>query len=233
MLSPIRSPDAVFLPWDEDLFWFGLEKLPEASTAEKPRNAAVVSMTSAGCHIIRDKASFVFIRAGRFVHRPSQLDMMHVDVWSGGNNIALDAGTYSYNGSGIWRDVPFARSEYHNSITVDGRGFARRLSKFLFVPWPESHTVCYAISQKNNHGVSEATALWTLGVLFPNLKRANCWREKGTKILSNLCDELIYDDGGFSQHSANYHRLLLHLLAWTMVIGRMVRLHGFVDSSRS
>lgn len=130
-------------PWDEDLLWFGLDQLPEATTAEKEQKAAVVSMASAGCHIIRGTGSFVFIRAGSFVHRPTQLDMMHVDVWAGGNNIALDPGTYSYNAPGIWQDIPFARSGFHNSITVDGKEFAKKLSKFLFAPWPECKIVCH------------------------------------------------------------------------------------------
>jgi len=130
-------------PWDEDLFWFGLDQLPEATTAEKERRATAVSMVSAGCHIIRDKQSFVFIRAGSFAHRPCQLDMMHVDVWASGNNIAIDAGTYSYNGPGLWQEIPFARSDFHNSVTVDGKEFAERLSKFLFVPWPECKSVCH------------------------------------------------------------------------------------------
>ena len=78
-----------------------------------------------------------------------------------------------------------------------------------------------AISQKNNHGISEAVALWTLGVLFPNLKRAEVWKKKGTEVLANLCDELIYDDGGFCQHSANYHRLLLHVMAWTIQLAKI------------
>ena len=78
----------------------------------------------------------------------------------------------------------------------------------------EKH-IGYAISQKNNHGISEAVVLWTIGILFPELKQADRWRSRGLAVLKQLCLELIYDDGAFSQHSANYHRLVLHLLAWT------------------
>ena len=86
----------------------------------------------------------------------------------------------------------------------------------------EKH-ISYAISQKNNHGISEAVALWTIGILFPDLKPSKKWRAKGLAVLKQLCLELIYDDGAFSQHSANYHRLVLHLLAWTC---RLAQVNG-------
>ena len=78
----------------------------------------------------------------------------------------------------------------------------------------EKH-IGYAISQKNNHGISEAVALWTIGTLFPEFKQSKNWRSKGLSVLKQLCLELIYEDGAFSQHSTNYHRLVLHLLCWT------------------
>ena len=77
----------------------------------------------------------------------------------------------------------------------------------------EKH-ISYAISQKNNHGISEAVTLWTIGTLFPEFKQSRRWQAKGLAVLKQLCLELIYEDGAFSQHSANYHRLVLHLLCW-------------------
>lgn len=84
----------------------------------------------------------------------------------------------------------------------------------------EKH-ISYAISQKNNHGISEAVALWTIGTLFPDLRPAKKWRARGLAVLKQLCLELIYEDGAFSQHSANYHRLVLHLLAWTVRLAQV------------
>lgn len=74
----------------------------------------------------------------------------------------------------------------------------------------------YALSQKNNHGVSEAAGLFTAGIL---LGRSD-WAETGRRLLNELAKELIYDDGSFSQHSANYHRLMLHCYLWSIQIGR-------------
>lgn len=77
----------------------------------------------------------------------------------------------------------------------------------------------YALSQRNNHGISEALGLWTLGVLFPEFRSSAAWEEQGRFWLERLARELIYDDGGFCQHSANYHRLTLHAYVWALRLG--------------
>jgi asparagine synthase (glutamine-hydrolysing) len=79
--------------------------------------------------------------------------------------------------------------------------------------------IAYAISQENNHGVSEALGLWTVGLLFPEFRDAKRWKEKGRHYLEKLATELIYDDGSFVQHSVNYHRLMLHDYLWAMRLG--------------
>lgn len=79
----------------------------------------------------------------------------------------------------------------------------------------------YALSQRNNHGVSEAAGLWTIGLLFPELKHASVWRDTGRNHLEQLGRELIYDDGAFSQHSANYHRVMLHAYLWSIRLGEL------------
>lgn len=77
----------------------------------------------------------------------------------------------------------------------------------------------YALSQRNNHGISEGVGLWTIGVLFPELRAADAWRECGREVLEVCGRELIYDDGSFSQHSLNYQRLMLHDYLWALRLG--------------
>jgi hypothetical protein len=82
----------------------------------------------------------------------------------------------------------------------------------------EAH-IGYAISQKNNHSLSEAAGLWTIGLLFPELKGSARWRERGRYVLEAEVRRQIYADGAYIQHSANYHRLMLQLLAWSIRLG--------------
>lgn len=73
----------------------------------------------------------------------------------------------------------------------------------------------YAVSQNNNHATSEATGLFTAGVLLGKLP----WVARGRKLLESLSRTLIYNDGSFSQHSTNYHRLMLHTYLWAIRLG--------------
>ena len=81
----------------------------------------------------------------------------------------------------------------------------------------------YALSQQNNHGVSEAIGLQTVATFWPGLAGASEWYQTGLDALAGQCAELIGPDGGFSQHSSNYHRLLLQLLTWAEIVERSVR----------
>ena len=78
----------------------------------------------------------------------------------------------------------------------------------------------YALAQRNNHGVASAVGLLTAGTLWPGLRDAARWRRLGLETLSRETLALIAPDGGFSQHSSNYHRLLLRLLCWAEVTER-------------
>ncbi|QDQ40007.1 hypothetical protein E3226_006145 [Legionella geestiana] len=78
----------------------------------------------------------------------------------------------------------------------------------------------YAINQKNNHGISEGMGLWTAAVMFPRLRGAAAWRRHGMRILKKAAQALIYNDGSFSQHSTNYHRVMLHDYLWVLALAR-------------
>ncbi len=79
----------------------------------------------------------------------------------------------------------------------------------------------YARSQKNNHAFSEALGLWTVGLLFPEFKRAKKWRDQGRSILATETRRQIYNDGSFVQHSLNYHRVMMDDLLWAIQLGRI------------
>ena len=81
--------------------------------------------------------------------------------------------------------------------------------------------IVYARSQKNNHALSEATGLWTLGLLFPELRRAAAWRERGRRVICEEVERQIYADGSYVQHSTNYHRVMMDDLLWAIGLGKL------------
>jgi hypothetical protein len=89
----------------------------------------------------------------------------------------------------------------------------------------------YALNQNNNHGISEATGLFTGGVLFGDKD----WIKKGQNLLEHQVLDLVYSDGSFSQHSANYHRVMIHACLWAIQLGRANGINfseGFIEKVR-
>lgn len=72
-------------------------------------------------------------------------------------------------------------------------------------------TVQYAMAQDNNHGTSEAVALFMGGSWLRTLgdARGAAWEAMGRRLLENRGARLIGEQGTFSQYSLNYHRVML------------------------
>ena len=75
--------------------------------------------------------------------------MLHLDLWWQGQNIAVDAGTYSYNAPKPWNN-PLAHTAYHNTVTVDGMDQMDRVGKFLWVPWLRGYVLHIGRSGSGN-----------------------------------------------------------------------------------
>lgn len=80
-------------------------------------------------------------------------------------------------------------------------------------------TISYAMAQDNNHGTSEAAALFIGSLIvkknkrYHNDKQLDKWLLIGRNKIENRCQKLIANDGCFSQNSVNYHRLMLDTLS--------------------
>ena len=72
------------------------------------------------------------------------------------------------------------------------------------------HHINYAISQKNNHAISEAVGLMLIGQLFPEFRTAAAWKRRGRQVLEQEVRRQVYLDGSYVQHSMNYQRVMMH-----------------------
>jgi hypothetical protein len=90
-------------------------------------------------------------------------------------------------------------------------------------------TTEYAIGQDNNHGTSEAAALFIGGSWLRRhgVAGGESLMERGRLLLANRAARLIASDGSFSQHSLNYHRLMLETLSVAEVWRRHLELPSF------
>ena len=84
-------------------------------------------------------------------------------------------------------------------------------------------TLLYARAQDNNHLLVEALALYTAGVLFPEFRDARRWKSSGRQFIVRALEGQVFQDGGYIQHSMNYHRLALQAGIWGV---RLAELEG-------
>lgn len=92
------------------------------------------------------------------------------------------------------------------------RSFADVTARRVLADWR------YARSQRNNHIVSEAVGLLSVAALFPELDVSPAARSTGDRLLRDACSELVFEDGGTSQYSLNYHRVFLDNFVWARAI---------------
>lgn len=92
-------------------------------------------------------------------------------------------------------------------------------------------TMSYAIGQDNNHGTSEAAALFIGGswLQTQGVPCASHWAALGRRWLENRAARLIADDGSFSQYSLNYHRVMLDTYSMAEVWRRQLNLPVFSE----
>jgi hypothetical protein len=109
----------------------------------------------------------------------------------------------------------------HSPSTTDDR-VALLISMIAAHAWRTAQTLGYARSQRSNHLISEAGGLWTAGMLYPELREAQVWRNLGAHLLHQAVLDQITPDGVSQQHSFNYQRMILHLLLWTL---RLAEIH--------
>jgi Heparinase II/III-like protein/Heparinase II/III N-terminus len=95
-------------------------------------------------------------------------------------------------------------------------------------------TLQYAMAQDNNHGTSEAAALFIggswLAVMGGGGER---WALMGRRWLENRAARLIGPNGSFSQYSLNYHRVMLDTFCMAEVWRRYLELPAFSEHWQS
>ena len=112
-------------PWDQLSGLLGL-----AQTDEKTLTPG--SICSRAIHRVGTQDTWGSLRTAHFHSRPAHADLLHVDLWWQGINIAADAGTYSYNSPAPWENA-LAATEVHNTLTVVGQDQMVRAGKFLWL----------------------------------------------------------------------------------------------------
>ena len=178
--------------WDELALWLGL-RAPRAVPKTETRSFATRLNHS------KDPSAWAALRAVRFSSRPAHADQLQVDLWRGGEAMALDAGTYRYSAPPPW-DNALAATSVHNTVGVDGLDQMTRAGRFLWLDWAAARVL------ESGHGQVRADqdGYRKLGIL----QRRTLQEQPRGWLVS---DELL-PAAGRSQTQPSLHSFTLHWL---------------------
>jgi hypothetical protein len=123
--------------------------------------------------------------------------------WMSGQEIALRIMAFTWAGQ-IFNEAAASTPERKAALANAVAHHAARI-----VP-----TIIYARSQQNNHLLTEAAGLLTAGLSLSNHPQASRWQALGWKWLNKGLQSQIDSSGEYTQHSTNYHRLMLQVVLW-------------------
>ena len=127
-------------PWDEASLWlFGEADAPrvDKSPLKVGRSASPIS----GLHTLRQGPDdFAVMRCGAVRDRFGQADQLHVDLWSAGENIAQDGGSYCYNDDLAYHRW-FMGTRSHNTVAVDDLDQMLLWRRFKWLYWTQARLV--------------------------------------------------------------------------------------------
>lgn len=137
--------------------------------------------------------------------------------WASGQEIAFRLLAWLFAGHVLLRDDPYSSVRDDIGVAVlQGAEHIRR------------HIQYASKAVYNNHVLSEALALFTIGGVFREASGAESLQHLGKSLLDEHIERQFYSDGGYIQQSHNYHRLALQVVLTASVMAR-----GFGQEPRS
>ena len=130
--------------------------------------------------------------------------------WKDGQEIALRLMAWIFGWYGF-RNSPSNTPQRTAQFTVYVAAQAQRIRQNLD----------FALVTQSNHGISEAFALWMVGLVFPELKDAGKYHALGKELLEKQAGEQLFADGTYSMYSLNYQRFVLHILFAAFQLGKL------------
>ena len=131
------------LIYQAPLFKEGLELIQFFEIPSKKSHPIIKKETQfndGGYYVLKNNHFFIMCRCHSYQHRPSQIDMLHIDIWHGNKNIFCDTGTYSYN------TQPKLKKEFigiqgHNTIRINQKNHMDPVLNFGLTNWTKSKLI--------------------------------------------------------------------------------------------
>ena len=95
-----------------------------------------------------------------------------------------------------------------------------RALKFLYLQARHIETFLSTYFSPNTHLTGEALGLFYLGLMFPEFKEAERWRETGRQILLSELERHVKPDGVYFEQASYYHRYTTDFYIHLMILSR-------------
>jgi len=96
-----------------------------------------------GYYILKHQGLFLFIRCHSYKDRPSQNDMLHLDLWYKDKNLLCDTGSYSYNTDPEIKDQ-FIGVQGHNTVRIGKVNYMDPALHFGLTDWVTSRMIHFS-----------------------------------------------------------------------------------------
>ncbi|HEV7682860.1 MAG TPA: heparinase II/III family protein [Pyrinomonadaceae bacterium] len=119
---------------------------------------------------------------------------------------------------------------FKTSPALDSQTFTRAI-KFLYLNARHLETYLSTYFSPNTHLTGEALGLFYLGMLLPEFKDSERWRETGKSILVEQLQRQVKADGVYFEQSSYYHRYTTGFYTHFLILARanQKRLSGVVE----
>jgi len=97
----------------------------------------VISFAKSGYFLFRTASHFTFIRCGSYKDRPAQADNLHLDIWTAGENVLFDGGTFQYN-TDVATANYFFGTKSHNTVTLNNQDQMLKGGRFIWYYWTKA-----------------------------------------------------------------------------------------------
>ena len=161
-------------------------------------------------------------RAYRVTGEPKYLNTINdwlID-WSFHNPKNIGANWKCGQEAGIRLMKLITAAEVLGQSSLPSKGLISWITDHMERIQPNMH---YAIAQDNNHGTTEAAALyigaaWLLQADPNNIQSSRWirWKKQGRAVFEERIKHLIDEQGSFSQKSVNYHRVVVDTMSWAL-----------------
>lgn len=99
-----------------------------------------------------------------------------------------------------------------------GQETRKKMLKFLYLNARHIETYLSTYFSPNTHLTGEALGLYFIGTFMPGIKEAKRWKEKGYKIMMDMLDVHVLDDGSYCEQASHYARYTADFYATLMIL---------------